>query len=120
MSELLDDLIEQRREQAISYQEYLEQIKELARMVVKPGGATSSYPSSMDTPAKQAFYDNFDNDEVLAVKVDTAIRYTKKADWIGDRIKEREIALAVREETAGYDVDISAVMDIAKNQKEYR
>jgi type I restriction enzyme R subunit len=120
MSELLDALILERREKAIDYQEYLEQIKALARKVVKPGGAASAYPSSMDTPAKQAFYDNLNNDELLATKVDTAIRYTKKADWIGDRIKEREIALAIREETASYEVNLEEILAIAKNQKEYR
>ena len=120
MSELLDALIVERREKAIDYQDYLEQIKALARKVVKPGGGSSTYPSSMDTPAKQALYDNLDSDEVLATKVDTAIRYTKKADWIGDRIKEREIALAVREETAGYEIDLEEILAIAKNQKEYQ
>jgi type I restriction enzyme R subunit len=73
----------------------------------------------MDTQAKRAFYDNFGYDEVLATKIDTAIRYTKKADWVGDRIKEREIANAVRQETADYDVDIEQVMELAKAQKEY-
>ena len=120
MSELLDALIVERREKAIGYQDYLEQIKALARKVVKPGGGSSAYPASMDTPAKQALYDNLDNDELLATKVDTAIRYTKKADWIGDRIKEREVALAVREETASYDVNLEEILAIAKNQKEYQ
>ncbi|OUS31938.1 restriction endonuclease subunit R [Gammaproteobacteria bacterium 45_16_T64] len=120
MSELLDALIVERREKAIDYQEYLEQIKALARKVVKPGGVSSPYPSSMDTSAKQALYDNLGNDALLATKVDTAIRYTKKADWIGDRIKEREIALAVREETAGYEVDLEEILAIAKNQKGYQ
>jgi type I restriction enzyme R subunit len=41
MSELLDALIEQRRQQAISYQEYLEQVKQLARQV-KPGADDNS------------------------------------------------------------------------------
>lgn len=120
MSELLDALIIERRKKAIDYQEYLEQIKALARKVVKPGGGSSPYPSSMDTPAKQALYDNLESNELLATKIDTAIRYTKKADWIGDRIKEREVALAVREETAGYKVDLDAILAIAKNQKEYQ
>tara|TARA_Y100001934_G_scaffold202508_1_gene238686 strand:+ start:19314 stop:22442 length:3129 start_codon:yes stop_codon:yes gene_type:complete len=119
MSVLLDELILLRRQKALDYQEYLEKIRELARKVVRPNTTTSSYPSSMDTSAKRAFYDNFGQDEVLATKIDTAIRYTKKADWVGDRFKEREIANAVREETAGYTIDIIAVMDLAKAQKDY-
>lgn len=121
MSELLDAIIEERRNQVISYQEYLEKIKALANKVVKPQGDTKNpYPSSIDTQAKRALFDNLNNDEVLANKVDAAIRYTKKADWVGDRFKEREIANAIREESAGYDVDITAILELAKNQRDYQ
>ena len=120
MSVLLDELIELRRKQALDYQEYLERIRELSRQVIRPEQSASEYPSSMDTNAKRAFYDNFGHDEVLATKIDSAIRYTKKADWVDDRFKEREIANAIREETTGYDVDIKAVMELAKAQKEYK
>jgi type I restriction enzyme R subunit len=121
MSELLDAIIEERRKQAISYQEYLEKIKALARKVVKPEGDVGNpYPPSIDTSAKQALFDNLGKDEVLASKIDTTIRYTKKADWVGDRFKEREIANAIREESAGYDVDIAAVLELVKNQREYK
>lgn len=120
MASLLDELIKQRREQAISYQEYLEQIRALAKKVVNPTeNTTQNYPASLDTLAKQAIYDNFGNDEVLTTKIDTAVRYTKKADWLGDRFKEREIANAVREEAAGYDINIIDIMELIKAQKEY-
>lgn len=120
MSSLLDEIIRQRREKALNYQEYLKQIRELAKKVVNPSGNRSaSYPDSVNTAAKQSLYDNFGNDEVLTTKIDTAVRYTKKADWLGDRFKEREIANAIRDETIGYDVDIVEVMERVKAQKEY-
>lgn len=119
MSVLLDELIELRRQKAIEYQEYLEKILELSRKVVRPEQTAANYPPSMDSNPKRAFYDNFGQDELLATKIDSAIRYTKKADWVGDRFKEREIANAVREETDGYEVDIQSVMKLAKAQKEY-
>ncbi|MDT4289539.1 type I restriction endonuclease subunit R [Methylomonas sp. MO1] len=119
MSLLLDELIKQRRQKAIDYQKYLERIRELSRKVIRPEQASASYPSSLDSQAKRAFYDNFGQDEVLATKIDSAIRFTKKADWVGDRFKEREIANAIREETAGYDIDIPSVMELAKAQKDY-
>lgn len=117
---LLDELIELRRQKAIEYQAYLEKIRELSRQVVCPEQTASNYPPSMDSNPKRAFYDNFGQDEQLATKIDTAIRHTKKADWVGDRFKEREIANAVREETTGYKVDIQGVMELAKAQKEYQ
>ncbi|EPD9603550.1 type I restriction endonuclease subunit R, partial [Escherichia coli] len=119
MSVLLDELIELRRQKAIEYQEYLEKIRELSRKVIRPEQTAANYPPSMDSNPKRAFYDNFGQDELLATKIDSAIRYTKKADWVGDRFKEREIANAVREETTGYEVDIQGVMKLAKAQKEY-
>lgn len=120
MSVLLNELIELRRQKAIEYKDYLEKIQELSRKVVRPEQTTSNYPQSMDTNPKRAFYDNFGKDELLATKIDSTIRYTKKADWVGDRFKEREIANALREETAGYEVDIQALMELAKAQKEYQ
>jgi type I restriction enzyme R subunit len=120
MSVLLDELIALRRQKAIEYQEYLERIRELSRQVIRPAQTAAHYPPSMDTGPKRAFYDNFGQDEVLASKIDCAIRYTKKAEWVGDRFKEREIANAVREETAGYEVNIQSVIELAKAQKEYQ
>jgi type I restriction enzyme R subunit len=119
MSILLDELIALRRQKAVEYQEYLERIRELSRKVVRPDQTTTHYPSSMDSGAKRAFYDNFGGDEVLANMIDQAIRYTKKADWVGDRFKEREIANAIREQIQGYDVDIEKVLALAKAQKDY-
>ena len=120
MSVLLEELIALRRQQAIQYQEYLQKIRELSRKVLHPEHGRGNYPDSMDTQAKRAIYDNFGNDEMLATRIDSAIRYTKKADWTGDRFKEREIANAIREETAGYEVDIGAVLDLARAQKAYQ
>ena len=120
MSALLDDIIKLRREKALDYQTYLEEIKALARKVVNPSGnSKANYPDTVDSAAKQALYDNLGNDEVLTTKIDSAVRYTKKADWLGDRFKEREIANAIREETASYSIDIVEVMDLVKAQKDY-
>ena len=121
MSALLDEIIKQRREKAIGYQEYLEKIRELAKQVKNPNNnADISYPKTIDTTAKRAIFDNFGNDEILTVKIDAAIRNTKKADWHGDRFKEREIANAIRGEVAGHDINIIEIMELVKAQKEYQ
>ncbi|MAM88328.1 MAG: restriction endonuclease subunit R [unclassified Hahellaceae] len=120
MSKLLDELIEQRRKHAMDYQEYLKEIKELAKKVVDPVSTSQSrYPVSVDTATKQSLYDNLGQDETLANKIDEAVRAIKKADWLGDRFKEREIANAIRESTEGYAIDIDAVMALMKAQKAY-
>jgi len=120
MSVLLDELIALRRQQALSYQEYLEHVRELAKQVKHPqSGSQNTYPASVDTLAKRALYDNLGQDEVLVAKIDSAVRNTKKADWYGDRFKEREIAFAIAEEIKGYALTVAEVMALVKAQKEY-
>lgn len=128
MATLLDELIKQRREQVISYQEYLEKIRALAKKVVNPTSNTAhNYPDSVDTLAKQALYDNFGNDEVLTTQVDTAVRLNKEADWLGDTFKERKIENAILEATKDFGMDdddaideqLDRMMDIIKAQREY-
>lgn len=122
MSELLDAIIRERRREAIAYKEYLKRIEELAKMVVKAGGAgTTAYPDSLTTRAQRALYDNLEHDEDLALRIDRAVRYTKKDDWIGHHFKEREVVNAIREQLSEYNVDrLEDVIELVKNQDEYR
>lgn len=125
MSELLDALIAQRRAAAFAYREYMEQMKQLADRVL-PGslsGPTGSYPRKIDTPAKRALYDNVGSNAQLALAIDHAIRTTKKDNWVGNRLKEREVVNAIREQLEAYDVptvDVAVVIELAKNQNEYK
>ncbi|MGZ5075059.1 MAG: type I restriction endonuclease subunit R [Methylobacter sp.] len=118
MSELLDALISQRRAEAVSYEAYLKEVKKLAENITKPQGG-SSYPDSMNTRGKQSLYDNLDKNEELVTRLDTAIRYTKKADWKTNRFKQRDVENAVKEELGGYQVDIKDLMELIKSQSEY-
>lgn len=120
MSELLEALIEERRKQALDYKDYLLRVKELSVQVLNPGGIDpKKHPTSVDTPGKKALYDNFEADELWVTKVDTAIRTAKKADWIGNPQKERELAGAIYR-AIGDDERIEKIVDLVKNQYEYR
>lgn len=121
MSELLDALIEERRQQATSYQEYLEKVKQLAKQIIQPQGfAQSNYPLSLDTPGKRSLYDNVGKDEDLALSIDNAVRSTKKEGWIGNRFKEREIERAIRTAIGENNLNISDILELVKNQNEYK
>lgn len=121
MAELLNALIEQRRAQAIEYQQYLQRIKELALKVKQPGGLGGvGYPASIDSAAKKSLYDNLGQDEALVLRVDTAVRHTKKDDWVGHRMKEKEVRRAISLEVDGYDVDVDELLELVKNQYEYQ
>jgi len=114
MSELLDALIKERQEQAKSYEAYLAEIIELAKKINNPA---STYPNSLNTNAKRALYDNLDKDEKLALSLDTEIHSTKKDDWRGNKIKEREIKYTLKKHIPADKVD--DIFKIVKNQQEY-
>ena len=118
MSELLDALIELRRKDAFSYEEYLKRVKALAVNLKEPEGAIT-YPDSMDTRAKQSLFDNLGNNEELVARLDAAIRNTKKADWKSNRFKLREVENVVKQELGEYQVDVEALMNIVKSLPEY-
>ncbi len=121
MSQLLDELIAQRKAQALEYKTYLRRLQRLAGQVAHPETG-QAYPPELDTPARRALYDNLGQDAGLALRVDEAIRYTKKDGWRGHIIKEREVLWAVHRALGG---DASAaeearrIMEIARQQDEY-
>lgn len=117
MSTLLDELIQQRRQQAIEYEEYLQEIARLCQQVTHPEGS-SDYPSSLDTSAKRALYDNLDRDEALAIALDNAIRSAKKDNWRGSKIKQREVKNAIKKHLFDTD-EVNRIFEIIKNQAEY-
>lgn len=139
MSELLDALIEQRRKEAIDYQAYLKKIAELSRRVSKPE-SQSSYPAAINTGALRALYDNLDGALASAVREPTAsyedarpqsdreraalalnrtILAVKKADWRGNRFKEREVRNAIQAELEADRIEIDRIFEIVKAQREY-
>ena len=117
MSDLLDTLIQQRKAEALEYAQYLAKVVELTRQVQNPAKGPS-YPATLDTPAKRALYDNLGNDEKLAIALDTVIRSTKKADWRGDLVKEREIKYVIYE-TVDDEDEVEPIFELVKNQREY-
>ena len=118
MSSLLDALIQERKQEAIAYEEYLRRIVELTRLIKLPE-ASREYSARLNTPAKRALYDNLGQDEILAIELDEIIRSTKKDGWRGHVLKEREVKYAIRKRLpVNYDID--AIFDIIKNQDEYK
>jgi type I restriction enzyme, R subunit len=141
MSQLLDALIKQRKQEALNYKAYLARVVELSRQVSQPE-TQSSYPLGITNGALRALYDNLEDvgDEVLevrepqphygsgprldgraskAVALDRAIRGVKKADWRGNKFKEREVRNAIRSELGETEGLIDRIFEIVKQQREY-
>lgn len=137
MSDLLDALIEQRRQGAVEYRNYLARIVELTKRVSKP--ETKDYPLLVNSPARRALYDNLKDlpglssylvpvravadspaslAESAALAIDKAIREVKKADWRGNRFKEREVQGAIRGVLSDPTL-AERIFEIVKAQREY-
>ncbi|MCF8111658.1 MAG: type I restriction endonuclease subunit R [Desulfobacteraceae bacterium] len=140
MSQLLDALIRQRRQQAIEYKEYLQRIVELTKKAANPGQDRSSYPETINTPALQALYDNLNemqpagmqeaepgygshpsdySREAMAAVLDETIRRVKKADWRGNKFKEREVYRAIQSVIGENQGIVDKIFEIVKNQRDY-
>ena len=117
MSELLDALIEQRKQEALDYQKYLEKIVELAKKVKNPAG--EEYPKALNTPAKRALYDNLGKDEALALKVDSAVRESRQDDWRGNAVKVRKVRIAIKAVLQDDEALTDQILELVKNQNEY-
>ena len=125
MSRLLDEIIRERRREALDYKEYLAKITDLARKVSSPATGTA-YPSTMTTAVLRALFDNLadspEERERTALQVDRAIRSVRKADWRGNRLKEREVRNAIRSALADEDGQadrdaVGGIFEIIKAQR---
>lgn len=117
MSELLDSLIQQRREQALEYEQYLAKMIALAGQVKNPSGG-AEYPASLNTGAKRALYDNLDKDVDLALSVDHAVISSKKDGWRGHKMKEKEVRYALRRVLNDEQLT-DTIFELVKNQSDY-
>lgn len=126
MSRLLDELIEQRRQERINYQEYLSKVTELSKQVTDP--PTEAYPPGIGTAARQAFFDNLGDDipddlkAEIAIAIDASIKDERSDAWRGNRIKELEVRNAIEmvvDEYPNITIDVDKIFNIAKSQDEY-
>ncbi len=142
MSELLDALILQRKREAMDYKEHLVRLVELARKISSPE-THASYPPRITSAALRSLFDNLDLEaaqvpagmrepaahyganpaadvrEATALALDHAICDVKKADWRGNRFKEREVRNAIKSTLGGDEGVVSKIFEIVKAQSDY-
>jgi type I restriction enzyme R subunit len=119
MSELLDAIIEQRRQQAIDYQEYLAKLLDAAKQLGTKESDTK-YPDWADNGARRALIDFGWPDPATPIQVDTAILTSKPHDWVGNTMKEKVVKRAIsRTLPDGFD-RLDEVFDLVKARDEYR
>lgn len=119
MSELLDAIIEQRRQQAIDYQEYLAKLLDAAKKLGAKESDTK-YPDWANNGARRALVDFGWSDPAMPIQVDTAILTSKPHDWVGNKMKEKVVKLAISS-TLPDDFDrLDELFDLVKARDEYR
>lgn len=119
MSELLDALIEKRRLDAIDYKKFLQELIELAQKVGNKESDTD-YPAWAKNGAQKALFDFGWQDEALPIQLDTAIGIAKPHDWVGNKMKEKIVANALKQ-ILPEDFDrFDELFTLVKARDEYR
>jgi len=117
MSALLQALIEQRRQETISYQEYLNRIVALTRKVKDPW--RGSYPQPINTKSLQALYDNLDKDAMLAEIVNIAVKESMQDGWRDNAIKVKKVKNAIKAALGQQAARTDDILELVKKQHDY-
>lgn len=118
MSEILDQLIEERKNGLIEYKKLLERYVELAKKV-NSSAASEDYPASVKgSAAKRAIYDNCGNDEELANKIYDAVMSSMQADFRNSPVKINKIKRALSE-VLDDDAEVDRVYELISKQSEF-
>jgi type I restriction enzyme R subunit len=118
MSQLLDAILDQRRQGALDYKDYLAKLLEHAEKLGR-GESDTTYPEWANNGARRALVDFFSPATELAVEVDTVIRHTKPDSWVGNAMREKKVkralALSLPE---GFD-RLDELFELVKARHEY-
>jgi type I restriction enzyme R subunit len=119
LSFLLDELIQQRKQDTIEYTEYLKKIIELTNRIQHPE-EEQKYPESIKkSSGKRALFDNIEEDEDFVNSIDSIIKTNKPDSWYGEPIKERQLKRAIFNMVEEED-KVERIFNIIKDHKEYR
>ncbi len=116
MSVLLEEIVKLRKANAVSYEEYLGKIAELAKKVNE--GKSDDTPPELKTYAQRVLYNNLAKDAGLAWKIDAEIMNVKRDGWRGNLSKENEIKQAIYKVLNDVD-EVNRIFEIIYEQKDY-
>lgn len=119
MSELLDAILEERRQGALDYKDYLAKLLEHVAQLKEGEGTGGKYPDWADNGAGKALVDFFHPNDSLALQIDTTIRHTKRHGWIGHALKEKRVKRAIARELPDDFDGIDELFELVKARHEY-
>ena len=123
---MLENVINQRKIEALSYEEYLRNVVELAEAILHPE-RSMNYPDSVkNSEALRALFDFLDKNENLAVDIHDGVKRAIQPDWKRNFQKQQKIKLAIYEVLLvnSYSEDEATVktdevFDLIERQVEY-
>lgn len=130
LSDMLKNIIMQRKVAAMSYEEYLRQVVELAEAILHPE-ESGNYPDEIkDSAARRALYDYFEENVELTIDVDKAIQKAIRPGWKSNdgssKAKQQNIKSAIYNTLLQYkytsekaEEETYILFDIAQRQEEY-
>lgn len=118
MSEVLEQLILDRKRGVITYKQLLERYLELAKKVSTPE-ENEHYPESIrKSGALRAFYDNCGEDEQLAIRLHKAVMTSKMDGFRNNPVKETRIKRELYKILKDEDM-VERLYKIVVEQEEY-
>lgn len=126
LSEMLKTLIMQRKIEAITYEEYLRQVVELAKAILRPE-TSNNYPDDIKgSPSKRALYDYLEHNDSLTIDLDEAIQSAIQPGWKASYQKQQRIKNAIYGtlkhhgyKEANAIEETNKIFDLVQRQEEY-
>ncbi|MGH3835000.1 MAG: type I restriction endonuclease subunit R [Pseudonocardiaceae bacterium] len=118
MSQLLDAILEKRRQGALNYKDYLAKLLEQAARL-GTGESDTAYPEWANNGARRALIDFFFPSSELAIEIDSTIRHTKPDSWVGNPIKEKKVKRALAQALPADFDQLEELFELVKARHEY-
>jgi len=116
MSDLLKEVIADRKAKAIDYENYLKRIFELAKKVNK--GNTSEAPPELPTAGSVALYNNLGRDLDLSLEIHETILQERQDSWRNNTAKERMLKGAIHKILKDQE-KVEKIFKVIYEQREY-
>lgn len=117
MSELLDEVIRERKEAVISYKEYLEKIADLTRKSKHPENSSQYSEAMKKSSALRALFDNIGDEEIAENLHEDIVSYSPDS-WRGNTMKERKVKKLIKKHIEDEEL-LEKIYEIIVQQNEY-
>jgi len=116
MSKLLGEIIKERRDKSIEYEEYLKKMAVLAQKI--KSGQSVGVPKNINTPAKRVLYNNLGQDVDLVHTIHNVVMERRPDGWRGNPAKENIIKQGLYDVLSDVD-EVERIFKVIEKQDEY-